>query len=74
MSIIWTHRLENAPKRVNHAAAAIDTNIYSFGGYSSGDDYQTKRLIDIHCLNTITLNWSLIKYHAKTDENIPFQR
>lgn len=46
----WTVHIDGGPKRVNHAAVAIDGLIYSFGGYSSGEHYDKNESIDIHVL------------------------
>lgn len=48
----WTVHLEGGPRRVNHAAVAIGDKIYSFGGYCTGEDYETTRPMDIHVLDT----------------------
>ncbi len=48
----WTVRLDGGPKRVNHAAVAVGDSIYSFGGYCSGEDYETRRPMDVHVLDT----------------------
>ena len=48
----WTVALEGGPRRVNHAAVAVNNKIYSFGGYCSGEDYSIQRNIDVHVLNT----------------------
>lgn len=56
----WTVRLEGGPRRVNHAAVAIGDKIYSFGGYCTGEDYETTRPIDVHVFDTITYRWSVI--------------
>ena len=48
----WTVHLEGGPRRVNHAAVAIDDWIYSFGGYCTGEDYDTTRPMDVHVLHT----------------------
>ena len=48
----WTVQLEGGPRRVNHAAVAIGDNIYSFGGYCTGEDYSTTRPMDVYVLNT----------------------
>ncbi len=48
----WTAHVEGGPRRVNHAAVANGDYVYSFGGYCSGDDYETLRPIDVHVLNT----------------------
>ena len=49
---MWTLRLEGGPRRVNHAAAAVNHLIFSFGGYCTGDDYAKRRPIDVHVFNT----------------------
>jgi hypothetical protein len=72
MSPIWTHRLENAPKRVNHASAAVGHIIYSFGGYCRG--YESKRPIVVHSLDTNTLEWSLVPYTYDSMDDIPSNR
>lgn len=48
----WTVHLEGGPRRVNHAAVAVGHKVYSFGGYCSGEDYETLRQIDVHVFNT----------------------
>lgn len=73
----WTVHLEGGPRRVNHAAVAIGENIYSFGGYCTGEDYQIVRPIDIHMLNTVSLRWFLLPFDDPSEqsfENVPFQR
>lgn len=51
----WTIHLEGGPKRVNHAAVSICNSygerIFSFGGYCSGEDYETTRPMDVHVLD-----------------------
>lgn len=47
----WTVHLEGGPRRVNHAAVAVGHKVYSFGGYCSGEDYETMRQIDVHVFN-----------------------
>ncbi|KAL6488156.1 hypothetical protein MHYP_G00047820 [Metynnis hypsauchen] len=42
---------------VNHAAVAVGHKVYSFGGYCSGEDYETFRQIDVHVFNTVSLRW-----------------
>ncbi|NP_001232119.1 kelch domain-containing protein 3 [Taeniopygia guttata] len=37
----WAVHLEGGPRRVNHAAVAVGHKVYSFGGYCSGEDYET---------------------------------
>lgn len=48
----WTIHLEGGPRRVNHAAVAIGDRIYSFGGYCTGEDFDTTRPMDVHVLDT----------------------
>ncbi|XDV49740.1 hypothetical protein PO909_018930 [Leuciscus waleckii] len=54
----WTVHLEGGPRRVNHAAVAVGHKVYSFGGYCSGEDYDTLRQIDVHVFNTVSLRWT----------------
>ncbi|XP_029448645.1 kelch domain-containing protein 3 isoform X3 [Rhinatrema bivittatum] len=53
----WSVHLEGGPRRVNHAAVAVGHKIYSFGGYCSGEDYETLRQIDVHVFNAVSLRW-----------------
>ena len=48
----WMVHLEGGPRRVNHAAVAIDDKIYTFGGYCTGEDYDNTRPMDVHVLDT----------------------
>ena len=48
----WTVHLEGGPRRVNHAAVSVEDRIYSFGGYCTGEDYDTTRPMDVHVLHT----------------------
>jgi len=48
----WTVHTYGGPRRVNHAAVAIGTSIFTFGGYCSGVDYKKFKPIDIHILDT----------------------
>lgn len=54
----WSVHLEGGPRRVNHAAVAVGHKVYSFGGYCSGEDYETLRQIDVHVFNTVSLRWT----------------
>ncbi|CAF2252329.1 unnamed protein product [Rotaria magnacalcarata] len=56
----WIQCTENGPRRVNHAAGALDDFIYSFGGYSNTEDYTRVTAIDINVLNIHTLKWYLL--------------
>jgi len=47
----WIQCIENGPRRVNHAAGALDDFIYSFGGYSNNEDYTRVTPIDTHIFN-----------------------
>ncbi|VDN07780.1 unnamed protein product [Thelazia callipaeda] len=76
----WTMCLEGGPRRVNHAAVALNDEIYSFGGYYSNEVYDGRQPIDVHVLDTKTCRWR--KLPVSTDENdssisqsnIPYQR
>ncbi|XP_064484621.1 kelch domain-containing protein 3-like isoform X2 [Ornithodoros turicata] len=70
---MWTVRLEGGPRRVNHAAVAINGRIFSFGGYCTGEDYSTRKPIDVHVLSTVSLRWALIPCQSNL-EDVPFQR
>uniref|UniRef100_A0A915IZ08 Signal recognition particle subunit SRP68 n=1 Tax=Romanomermis culicivorax TaxID=13658 RepID=A0A915IZ08_ROMCU len=76
----WIVHLEGGPKRVNHAAVALNdgSKIYSFGGYSSADRYDESRPLDTHVLDTYTYRWSSVPMSAaKADElyyDTPYQR
>lgn len=48
----WTVHLEGGPRRVNHAAVVIGDKIYSFGGYCSGENYDIRKPMDVHILDT----------------------
>ncbi|TTU93293.1 Kelch domain-containing protein 3 [Bagarius yarrelli] len=54
----WTVCLDGGPRRVNHAAVSVGHKVYSFGGYCSGEDYETLRQIDVHIFNTVSLRWT----------------
>lgn len=69
----WTVHLEGGPQRVNHAAVAVGSKIYSFGGYSSSEGYEVSGKIDIYVLDTDTLRWSPLAYVTCGDE-VPFKR
>ncbi|XP_052767382.1 kelch domain-containing protein 3-like [Mya arenaria] len=72
----WTVHLEGGPRRVNHAAVVIGEKIYSFGGYCTGEDYESRLPIDIHVLDTISLRWHLLPTPDKFEMNVsvPYQR
>ncbi|KAM9808465.1 kelch domain-containing protein 3 isoform 2-T3 [Syngnathus typhle] len=53
----WSVHLEGGPRRVNHAAVAVEHKVYTFGGYCSGEDYETLRQIDVHVFNTVSMRW-----------------
>uniref|UniRef100_A0A1I7ZNP7 BTB domain-containing protein n=1 Tax=Steinernema glaseri TaxID=37863 RepID=A0A1I7ZNP7_9BILA len=62
----WVVHLENGPRRVNHAAVAINGHVYSFGGYWSGEDYKCTKTIDVNLLDTNTFRW-----HRLTNATTP---
>ncbi|XP_063426768.1 kelch domain-containing protein 3-like [Mytilus trossulus] len=71
----WTVELEGGPKRVNHAAVAISDRIYSFGGYCTGENYETTTPMDVHLLDTVSLRWRLILLEEPDNlTSIPYQR
>ncbi|CAF3558194.1 unnamed protein product [Adineta steineri] len=73
----WIQCVENGPRRVNHAAGALDNLIYSFGGYSNSEDYTRTTPIDIHVFNIYTLKWYSLSKPKKTDlkyDDAPFSR
>ncbi|VDM93966.1 unnamed protein product [Onchocerca ochengi] len=53
----WTVTVEGGPKRVNHAAVALNDQIYSFGGYCSGEVYDGSQPVDVHVLDTGNYRW-----------------
>uniref|UniRef100_A0A4W3HQQ3 Kelch domain containing 3 n=1 Tax=Callorhinchus milii TaxID=7868 RepID=A0A4W3HQQ3_CALMI len=68
----WAVHLEGGPRRVNHAAVAVGHKIYSFGGYCSGEDYETLRQIDVHVFNAVSLRWmKLPPYHSERRAHSP---
>ncbi|XP_042161651.1 kelch domain-containing protein 3 isoform X1 [Oncorhynchus tshawytscha] len=74
----WTTHLDGGPRRVNHAAVSMGHKVYSFGGYCSGDDYETLRQIDVHVFNTVSLRWMKLppvrtggREHAR---DVPYMR
>ncbi|XP_067682381.1 kelch domain-containing protein 3-like [Haliotis asinina] len=73
----WTIHLEGGPKRVNHAAVAIGDSIFSFGGYCTGEDYDTTRPMDVYILDTLSLRWRLlpgIPINHPDYDLVPYQR
>ncbi|KAG2467485.1 KLDC3 protein, partial [Polypterus senegalus] len=74
----WTVHLEGGPRRVNHAAVSVGHKVYSFGGYCSGEDYETLRQIDVHVFNAVSLRWTKLppvrtsgREHAR---EVPYMR
>lgn len=74
--MLWTVRLEGGPRRVNHAAVTVNDTIYSFGGYCTGENYRSRRPIDVHALNTTTYRWFTVglKYSDLWEIHVPYQR
>ncbi|XP_054706204.1 kelch domain-containing protein 3-like [Uloborus diversus] len=66
----WTVHLEGGPQRVNHAAVAVGSKIYSFGGYSSYDEVSGR--IDVQALDTESYRWYTVYYQAS--KHVPFKR
>uniref|UniRef100_A0A915Q4A1 Uncharacterized protein n=1 Tax=Setaria digitata TaxID=48799 RepID=A0A915Q4A1_9BILA len=60
----WTVSLNGGPKRVNQAAAAIGSTIYSFGGCCCDNNYINSELDEtfgVHVLNTSTYRWKRLR-------------
>ncbi|KFD47180.1 hypothetical protein M514_11949 [Trichuris suis] len=73
----WTFCIEGGPRRVNHAAVAINGLIYSFGGYCSGENSETIRPMDVHIFDTSTYRWRCLPLPSATHEQFyltPYQR
>ncbi|KAL3986106.1 Galactose oxidase central domain family protein [Acanthocheilonema viteae] len=64
----WTITIDGGPKRVNHAAVALKDQIYSFGGYCSGELYDGNQPIDIHVLDTRNYRWSKLSIPPGSNE------
>ncbi|KAK7027367.1 kelch domain-containing protein 3 [Halocaridina rubra] len=71
--MMWTIELEGGPQRVNHAAVSVGDKIYSFGGYCTGENYNTIRNMDVHVLDTMTYRWKALKIPQRR-RVVPFQR
>ena len=59
----WIYNFENgkSPCRVNHAATAVGSNIYLFGGYCQQKTIVELKFyspIDVHVLNTLSFKWT----------------
>ncbi|EFO95506.1 hypothetical protein CRE_09400 [Caenorhabditis remanei] len=54
---LWTVHLEGGPRRVNHAAVAIGSKVYTFGGYCSGETTDSHDPLDVHVLDTENYRW-----------------
>ncbi|KAF2358256.1 Kelch repeat type 1 [Trinorchestia longiramus] len=68
----WTLKLHKAPKRVNHAAVAVDDCIYSFGGYVSNHDFSDRSIpIEVYVLNIRSYKWRTLCVPSK---NAPYRR
>lgn len=72
-------RLEGGPKKVNHAAVAIDDKIFCFGGYCSGEDYEESRAMEVYILDVDSLRWKMLPapLEFSSDQelsDVPFHR
>ncbi|XP_039253486.2 kelch domain-containing protein 3-like [Styela clava] len=80
MHPFWTYSIEGGPQRVNHSAVIINKDIYMFGGFCSGEDYNTDdddtdwTAIDIYAFNTEFLRWRRIQQRNEYFENVPYMR
>ncbi|KAG9472823.1 hypothetical protein GDO78_016755 [Eleutherodactylus coqui] len=70
----WTVHLEGGPRRVNHAAVAVGHRVFSFGGYCSGEDYETLRQIDVHVFNAVSLRWRKLPPACCCPSKVPYMR
>lgn len=70
----WTVHLEGGPRRVNHAAVAVGHRVFSFGGYCSGEDYETLRQIDVHIFNSVSLRWRKLPPACCSPSKVPYMR
>ncbi|XP_036623429.1 kelch domain-containing protein 3 isoform X4 [Trichosurus vulpecula] len=72
----WTVHLEGGPRRVNHAAVSVGHRVYSFGGYCSGEDYETLRQIDVHVFNAVSLRWTKLPPMRSSGQagEVPYMR
>ncbi|GAV00708.1 hypothetical protein RvY_11518-2 [Ramazzottius varieornatus] len=57
---MFVTRLEGGPKKVNHAAVAIEDKIFCFGGYCSGEDYEESRAMEVYVLDVDSLRWKML--------------
>ncbi|XP_077995275.1 kelch domain-containing protein 3-like [Glandiceps talaboti] len=69
----WVVHLEGGPRRVNHAAVALGDKIFTFGGYCTGDDYETLRPIDVHVFDMVTYRWTELP-NTYMPDSIPYMR
>lgn len=77
MALVWIAHLEGGPQRVNHAAARVGSYIYSFGGYSTGENFEHPKPMDIHVLCTVTNRWKSLPTPTDPHEIkkcVPYQR
>lgn len=73
----WTVHIDGGPRRVNHAAIAYGGRIFSFGGYCTGEDYETTRPMDVHVFSTVLYRWKSLPVPKSTDsqyKQCPYQR
>ncbi|CAG9537157.1 unnamed protein product [Cercopithifilaria johnstoni] len=78
----WTITIDGGPKRVNHAAVALNDRIYSFGGYCSGELYDGNQPVDVHVLDTKNYRWHKLlvptdnegAYPSISQNSWPYQR
>ncbi|XP_038075692.1 kelch domain-containing protein 3-like [Patiria miniata] len=72
----WTVHLDGGPRRVNHAAALVGSQIYLFGGYCTGGDYHALIPIDVYVLDTVLLRWKKLPCASKEEitKCVPYLR
>uniref|UniRef100_A0A0R3S182 Kelch domain-containing protein n=1 Tax=Elaeophora elaphi TaxID=1147741 RepID=A0A0R3S182_9BILA len=64
----WTIAIDGGPKRVNHAAVALNDQIYSFGGYCSDELYDGNQPVDVHVLDTGNYRWRKLVIQTNNDK------
>ncbi|XP_019625858.1 PREDICTED: kelch domain-containing protein 3-like isoform X1 [Branchiostoma belcheri] len=73
----WIVHLEGGPRRVNHAAVSVGDKVYSFGGYCTGEDFETTRPIDVHVFHIVTCRWKKLPIPTHSDpdyQSVPYMR
>ncbi|XP_046860066.1 kelch domain-containing protein 3-like isoform X2 [Xenia sp. Carnegie-2017] len=72
----WTVVCRDGPRRVNHAAVAVnDRYVFTFGGFCSGEDYTRILKMDVHMFDLHKLKWMKVSNVESDDyDSTPFMR